>query len=62
VSLTSAGNKSDTYNEKGIWYDAVTSLAQQRLQKPQDVRLQKDWSDLLESANLEEISQQPLLK
>ena len=28
VSLPSASAKSDTFAQKGIWYDAVTSLAQ----------------------------------
>jgi Domain of Unknown Function (DUF928) len=55
-------NNGDSYAEQGIWYDAVTSLAQQRLQKPNDVQLEQDWSDLLESANLETIAKQPLVK
>ena len=63
VSLPSASAKSDTFAQKGIWYDAVTSLAQQRLQKPNDLQLQQDWSELLESANLENtIAKQPILK
>jgi Domain of Unknown Function (DUF928) len=61
TSLLSQGNKSD-FAQQGIWYDAVTSLAQQRLQKPNDVQLQQDWSDLLESGNLEAIAKQPLVK
>jgi Domain of Unknown Function (DUF928) len=56
---TSQPKNSDSYVDKGIWYDAVTSLAQQRLQQPNDVRLQQDWNALLESAHLEIISQQP---
>lgn len=62
VSLPGAGTKSDTFAQKGIWYDAVTSLAQQRLQKPNDVQLQQDWNDLLESGNLVTVAKQPILK
>jgi Domain of Unknown Function (DUF928) len=62
VSLPSEGNRSDTFALEGIWYDAVTSLAQQRLQKPNDVQLQQDWYDLLESADLNAIAKQPLVK
>jgi Domain of Unknown Function (DUF928) len=62
VSLTSAGNRSDTFAQQGIWYNAVTSLAQQRLQKPNDLQLQQDWHDLLESADLDTIAKQPILK
>jgi Domain of Unknown Function (DUF928) len=51
----------EMYSAHGIWYDAVTSLAQQRLQKPQDVWLEKDWNDLLNSANLSKIAKQPLV-
>jgi hypothetical protein len=54
-------NNSDRYAEQGIWYDAVTSLAQQRLQQPTDLQLQQDWIDLLESANLAAIAKQRLL-
>jgi Domain of Unknown Function (DUF928) len=55
-------NNSDSYAQKGIWYDAVTSLAQQRLQKPNDLQVEQDWSDLLESGNLQSIAKQPLLR
>jgi hypothetical protein len=51
----------EMYSANGIWYDAVTSLAQQRLQKPQDVWLEQDWSDLLNSVNLTKIAKQPLV-
>jgi hypothetical protein len=69
VSLQS---NSDSYAQNGLWYDAVTGLAQQRLQKPNDLQLEQDWSDLLESGdlqssdllesrNLKSIAKQPLL-
>ncbi len=54
-------NSSDIYTNNGIWYDAVTSLARLRLQKPQDVSIEQDWSDLLKSVNLAKIANQPLL-
>jgi Domain of Unknown Function (DUF928) len=62
ASLPGGGNRSDTFAQQGFWYDAVTSLAQQRLQKPNDVELQQDWQDLLESADLNAVAKQPLLK
>jgi hypothetical protein len=60
-------SNSDSYAQKGLWYDAVTSLAQQRLQKPNDLQLEQDWSDLLESgnnlqSNLQSIAKEPLLR
>jgi Domain of Unknown Function (DUF928) len=59
-SPTAISNNS--YAEKGIWYDAVTNLALQRLQKPDDLAIKQDWIDLLESVNLGEIAKQPLVK
>jgi Domain of Unknown Function (DUF928) len=49
-------------NADGIWYDNVTILAQQLLLDPNNVQLKQDWSDLLNSANLEKIAKQPLLR
>jgi Domain of Unknown Function (DUF928) len=60
--VMSQKDNSEIYTEKGIWYDAVTSLAQQRLLRPNDLKIRQDWIDLLESANLKEISKQPLVK
>jgi hypothetical protein len=55
-------NPTQVYVDRGIWYDAVTSLAQQRLQEPNNDQLKQDWKDLLGATNLEEISGQLLLK
>jgi Domain of Unknown Function (DUF928) len=61
VSLPSMDDKSDNFAAQGIWYDAVTNLARQRLQKPNDAQLQQDWSELLASGNLLTIAKQPIL-
>jgi hypothetical protein len=55
-------NSSELYINNGIWYDAVTSLAQQRLQQPNDARISQNWRDLLESVNLTEVANQPLIR
>jgi Domain of Unknown Function (DUF928) len=64
VNLPGASQKhdSDSYAQKGIWYDAVTSLAQQRLQNPTNLQLEQDWIDLLASSNLSAIAKQPLVR
>jgi hypothetical protein len=46
--------------ENGLWYEALTSLAQLRLSYPQDEQLAKDWISLLESVDLADIAQKPL--
>lgn len=49
------------YANAGIWYEALTTLAQQRRSHPQDNSLTANWVSLLKSVNLENIAQQPLL-
>ncbi|NJL10389.1 MAG: DUF928 domain-containing protein [Calothrix sp. SM1_7_51] len=48
------------YAENGIWYDALTTLAELRLVKPQDANLATDWINLLQSVGLEKLANQPL--
>lgn len=49
------------YVENGIWYSAVSSLAQLRKNNPEDLELKSDWKALLDSVKLEEISEKPIL-
>jgi hypothetical protein len=62
VGIDISNNPTQVYVDRGIWYDAVTSLALQRLQEPKNAQLKQDWKDLLGSTNLEKISEQLLLK
>ncbi len=52
-----------TYAKYGIWYDAVTELAQLRLQQPENRTFKQVWNQLLSDryVNLEEISSEPIL-
>jgi hypothetical protein len=56
-----SSNPTQVYVDQGVWYDAVTSLALQRLQEPSNAQLNQDWRDLLGSSNLEEIAGQSLV-
>lgn len=49
------------YAQQGLWYDAIAALAEQRLQQPEDAALKANWNGLLQSANLSDITPQPLL-
>jgi Domain of Unknown Function (DUF928) len=62
VNLAVGAKDSYTYATQGIWYDAVTSLAQERLQEPNDPDLKQEWIDLLKLVNLNQIADRPLLK
>lgn len=49
------------YAEAGIWYDCLNSLAQLYRSAPNDSAIASDWADLLESVELDTISQKPLI-
>ncbi|MEA5616439.1 DUF928 domain-containing protein [Cronbergia sp. UHCC 0137] len=50
------------YAKNGIWVEAISTLAQLRWESPQNLKLIAYWRSLLKSVDLEDISQQPLLK
>jgi Domain of Unknown Function (DUF928) len=43
------------------WYDEVTSLGDLLLRDPSNIQLKQDWSDLLQSATLTQLANQPLI-
>ena len=50
------------YAQNGIWFDALTTLAEQRLANPQDARLSEDWNNLLKAVGLEKLTTTPLIQ
>jgi Domain of Unknown Function (DUF928) len=52
--------KPTIYAEKGIWYDAIATLAQLRLANPNDTTLLANWTSLLNSVGLKSLANQPL--
>ncbi|MCC5627006.1 DUF928 domain-containing protein [Nostoc sphaeroides] len=49
------------YAQNGIWYEALTTLAQLRDQNPKDARLQAEWRNLLSSIRLDDIAAEPIV-
>ncbi|AOX00223.1 hypothetical protein BJP34_12865 [Moorena producens PAL-8-15-08-1] len=49
------------YAQQGLWFDALTSLAELRLANPEDKSLDQDWMELLQQVGLEEIDSKPLV-
>lgn len=49
------------YAESGIWHDALTTVAQLRLDKPTDASVVDDWTSLLKSVGLENLANQPFV-
>jgi len=52
--------QSALYAENELWTEALTTLAQARRRNLQDSTLQADWSNLLNSMNLNDIASEPL--
>ncbi|WP_375513687.1 DUF928 domain-containing protein [uncultured Nostoc sp.] len=49
------------YAQNGIWYEALTTLAQLRDQNPKDTTLQAEWRNLLSSIRLDDIAAEPII-
>ncbi|MEH2285335.1 MAG: DUF928 domain-containing protein [Nostoc sp.] len=49
------------YAQKGIWYEALTTLAELRQKNPQDAALKAEWRNLLGSIRLDDVAGEPIL-
>ena len=49
------------YAANGIWYEALTTLANLRHTYPQDTKLVSDWASLLGSVGLQNIAAEPIV-
>ncbi|MBG1269635.1 DUF928 domain-containing protein [Nostoc sp. WHI] len=49
------------YAQNGIWYEALTILAELRQKNPKDATLKAEWQDLLKSISLDDIAAKPIL-
>jgi len=49
------------YAEQGIWFNAVNTLTKLREKEPENKELNESWKSLLESINLSDVSEQPLV-
>jgi Domain of Unknown Function (DUF928) len=50
------------YAENGIWYEALSNLAEQRQLEPEDPQLIEDWNSLLESVGLQDIATESIVE
>jgi hypothetical protein len=62
LTTASPQQKVDLYAAKGIWYDALTLLADLRLANPTDPSYQATWAKLLRSVNLGDVAAAPLVR
>lgn len=50
------------YAKAGIWYDALSNLAELRRRNPNEPIFSSDWRELLKSVGMENIAQEPILQ
>jgi Domain of Unknown Function (DUF928) len=62
IQQATGRSKVALYDENGLWYDAVTTLAELRRSDPSNSQLTNDWISLLEEAGLKDIASQPIVK
>lgn len=59
-TITDPEAESALYAENQLWSEALTTLAEARRRNLQDTTLETDWSNLLESMNLNDLASEPL--
>jgi hypothetical protein len=50
------------YAENGLWYDALSTLAELRRDRSQDLTIVQDWKNILKSVDLGKLANKPFVK
>jgi hypothetical protein len=50
------------YAENGLWYDALSTLAELRHDAPNDLAIMQDWTNILKSVDLGKLADKPFVK
>jgi hypothetical protein len=50
------------YAENGFWYDALSTFAELRRDRPQDLAIIQDWRNILQSVDLGKLANKPFVK
>ncbi|NJM69379.1 MAG: DUF928 domain-containing protein [Scytonema sp. RU_4_4] len=61
LTSTSDQDRIAWYKAEGIWYEALTVMAERVSVSPQDDKIRQDWTDLLQSVGLEEVASEPFV-
>ncbi|NJO40157.1 MAG: DUF928 domain-containing protein [Cyanobacteria bacterium CRU_2_1] len=61
IEQSSPRDQAALYAANGIWYEALTTLANLRIAEPTNESIDADWHSFLESAGLADIADAPLL-
>jgi hypothetical protein len=61
LDRSTASERAVFFANHGIWYDALTTLAELHLANPNDRSIGASWHSLMQSVGLAEMADQPLL-
>ncbi len=61
AGATTERDRVSIYAENGLWYDAVTLLAELRRRSPEDPTFAEDWADLLGDVGLADMATEPFV-
>ncbi|MEO1428612.1 MAG: DUF928 domain-containing protein [Cyanobacteria bacterium J06633_8] len=53
--------QAEAFGKHGVWYDCIATLAKLRAAQPNNTKLDKEWSELLESVGLQQIEKAPIV-
>jgi hypothetical protein len=62
IDRATPARQAELYAENGFWYDALSTLAQLRRERSQDLAIRQDWKNILKSVNLGKLASQPFVK
>ena len=62
LATAKPSDRAQIYANNGLWFDAVTTLAEQRCTNTNDRALTASWAELLKSVQLGGIADQPLMQ
>lgn len=60
LKVVKPGDRPQLYAQNGIWFETLATLAELRCANTQNSALTKSWSQLLSSAKLDRLAEQPL--
>jgi Domain of Unknown Function (DUF928) len=62
IRQTTPERQAALYAENGFWYDALSTFAELRRDRPQDVAIIQDWRNILKSVDLGKLANKPFVK
>lgn len=62
INTSTSAEKFNLLQQEGIWYDAISVLAESQKSQSNSIAVQTEWSHILESIGLGELASEPLIE